>query len=87
LDNVPFDHDNFLSFRSDTNCLAVDHVRGSFTVLIFKFRVPVGPTALGRGIQNGPERVKIWRASRILARVGHFSAHLAAPEMADRGTL
>src|SRR6476660_6870087 len=46
-------------------------------------RVPILAAALGRGVENGPQRIEIGRAARILAGVGGRRSHFAGPEMAD----
>jgi len=46
-------------------------------------RIPILAAPLGRGVENGPQRIEIGRTARILAGVGGRRPHFAGPEMAD----
>lgn len=49
---------------------------------VVEFRIPVGATTFRREVQHEPERIRVWRAPRVLAGVGHRPAHLTAVEVA-----
>src|SRR5687768_7404179 len=51
---------------------------------VFEAWIPIGLAAFGRGVEHGPQRHEIGRPARILAGIGGFEAHLAAPEVTNR---
>src|SRR5262245_59298006 len=52
--------------------------------LVLQLRIPVLAAALGRGVENDPERHEVGSAAGILAGVCRLHRHLAAPEMTNR---
>src|SRR6187431_2919272 len=65
------------------NSLAYSCGCSGLTQSILELRIPVGSPPLGRGVEHGPEHIEFRRATRILTGIGHRTAHLAGPEMAD----
>ena len=45
--------------------------------------MPIRAAAFRRQVQHQPERIDVRRATRILSRVGHRTAHLAAVKVTD----
>src|SRR5690242_13308719 len=62
----------------------VSRIEPSLTALVTQTRIPVLAAAFGRGVENGPERIEIRRAARVLAGIGGGHSHFAGPEMTDR---
>src|SRR4051812_49838259 len=50
---------------------------------ISEFWIPVDAASLRCGVEQVPEHVEVGRTARILAGIGHRTAHLAGPEVAD----
>ena len=54
---------------------------------VLQLWVPVGATPFRRKVQHQPQRIDIRRAARILTRVGHRGAYLAAIEVVNLSAL
>src|SRR5882757_937743 len=50
---------------------------------IIELRIPVLAATFRCGVEQGPERIEIGRAARILSGIGGHATHFAAPEMPD----
>src|SRR4051812_45962426 len=61
----------------------VSRIEPFYPALVTQARIPVLAAAFGRGVENGPERIEIRRAARVLAGIGGGYSHFAGPEMAD----
>src|ERR1700733_13015098 len=54
-----------------------------FRVSLVQLGIEICATAFGGEIEDGPEGIDVGCAARVLAGIGCFGAHLAAPEEAD----